>query len=145
MCLERHPEAFHCAFSVGGICDLVAWMGYFDLGPGFLKRAGYRDNEAKWKYLGEIIGDTSKDKAMLRDISPLNHPERVQGPIMLAAYQHPEKDELDKTDEFADALKREGRACEMHVFPWAKNNAEAAKQLDDYYALLEDFLGRNLR
>jgi dipeptidyl aminopeptidase/acylaminoacyl peptidase len=143
--LIHEPGLYRCGVTIDGICDLKPILGYFDSGPGFLKKVGYSDS-VKWvNYVQSQMGDPTEDAAMIRDVSPINRVEGIRAPILVLAHRKEYLDIFDQSKEFANALRSHGVSHEYEVLPEAKTVAETRQQWEQLYTLVGSFLDRNLK
>ncbi|WP_438447701.1 S9 family peptidase [Gorillibacterium sp. sgz5001074] len=103
----------------------------------------YWESEKQKMY--EMVGDPVKDKALLEDISPLFHADRIEDPLFVAQGANDPRVNKAESDQMVQALRSRGvdvpymvKANEGHGF------ANTENQLD-FYRMLEKFLARHLK
>jgi dipeptidyl aminopeptidase/acylaminoacyl peptidase len=101
--------------------------------------------EASRKELYAEIGDPVKDRAMLEEVSPFFHADRITKPLMIEQGAHDPRVPKADTDAFVDTLRKHGIAVEYLVFPNEGHGLTKRKdQIDAFRAALE-FLDRALK
>ena len=140
LAIEREPRRFQAAVEISGLADFVAYMSY---------KPDYRRQEvAEEATFGGKLPNENLRAYM--DISPLNHVEAIQTPLLVLA------NTFDQTVPFAlnsgrmiDLLKAHGKVFDSHVytdapgshmFPFA-NTPEA----EDCWRRAFEWVGRYLK
>ncbi len=143
--LENTPELYRCGISIECICDWMAYLKLDDNGPSFFKKGGFEANTTFYGYLKREVGDPATEAATLRDISPVNHADRVKAPILLISDKVWGTNLNDQTDLFADALKRTGGQLHLKIYPEIHGRDEMNKRTEDTFATIADFLDANMK
>lgn len=93
----------------------------------------------------EMVGDPVKDKALLEEISPLYHVDRIQAPLFIAQGANDPRVKKAESDQMVEALRSRGvdvpymvKANEGHGFHNTENQF-------DFYRTMEKFLQRHLQ
>ncbi|MBS0630564.1 MAG: S9 family peptidase [Verrucomicrobia bacterium] len=129
----RSPDLYRCAINIAGVTDWKALMKYDN------ERAAERKQVET-----DAIGDPVTDAAELDDISPVNHADKLQVPMLLIYGKDDTtvpytqftalKAALDKAGKRYEVLTR---ASEQHGFSNIKNRVEM-------YKAIEAFLAKNM-
>jgi dipeptidyl aminopeptidase/acylaminoacyl peptidase len=144
--LTNTPDLYRCGVSIAGTSDWLALFRTYDVGLSFIKQGGYEQVSDTFNFLEKEVGDPRKDAAMLRDISPINHVDRVKAPVLIiTAEKEGPQDPADQAKEFIAALKARGAAYEVKVYQRSKDNAETTQDFLDFLSLVETFLAKNMR
>jgi dipeptidyl aminopeptidase/acylaminoacyl peptidase len=144
--LVNTPDLYRCGVSIEGICDWMAYLKFFDTGISFVKRSGADMNKGLYGYLKNEVGDVKEDAAMLRDISPVNHVDRIKAPMLLFCSKEVYRQfQYDQTQEFADALKSHGAAYNITVFPKVDDSTDWYKNRLAMFTQILAFLDKNMK
>jgi dipeptidyl aminopeptidase/acylaminoacyl peptidase len=92
----------------------------------------------------EMIGDPVKDKALLTEISPLFHADKIKAPLLVAQGAHDPRVKKAESDQIIAALKKRS----VSVFYMVKENEGHGFQNEenrfDFYRAMETFFGKYL-
>ncbi|WP_371377491.1 alpha/beta hydrolase family protein [Thalassotalea aquiviva] len=125
------PDMYQCAISINGVSDVNAMI--------VTRRKNYGSNSWVVAYWEKAIAKGDYNKVDLDDISPINHINKIQIPILLI---HGERDKVvrfkqseDMFDELEDADK-EVTFVELeegdHYLSSAKNRLKALQAIDKF-------------
>lgn len=93
-------------------CRAASWYGVTDL------EALARDtHDFESRYLDSLIGPWPQAAARYRDRSPIHHPERASGEVLLLQGADDPVVPADQAEQFAAELRANGRPCRLVVFP----------------------------
>jgi dipeptidyl aminopeptidase/acylaminoacyl peptidase len=92
---------------VGG----VAWYGVTDL-----EALAADTHEFESHYVDSLVGPWPEDAATYRDRSPVNHPDRVSGAVLLLQGADDPVVPADQSERFAEQLRRHRVPCRLTVF-----------------------------
>jgi dipeptidyl aminopeptidase/acylaminoacyl peptidase len=103
------PGVYRCAVSVAGPADLRRFV---DWSKGYRGRAAYR-------YWTRFMGAEDSRDAVLAQISPAAHADRVAVPVLLIHGKDDTVVPLEQSQLMADALRKAGKPVELVVQPGA--------------------------
>lgn len=89
----------------------VAWYGVTDL-----EALASDTHDFESRYLDSLVGPLPDALASYRERSPLHHPERVSGSVLLLQGSDDPVVPAAQSKRFADALERHGVPCHLQVF-----------------------------
>ena len=126
--LEQTPELYRCGICYAGVTDIARTFKFSDYALEVLRAE-----------IAEEVGDPKKEKARLEQISPLNHVDKIQAPVLLAYGKLDQKVPVWTGRDLASALKKRGKLYayiekddEGHGFFKEKNKIELWKKIDDF-------------
>ncbi len=125
------PERFACGISMYGPYDMEA----FGLLP-------FTDNELWRTRVGNP--NTPEGAALLREISPAHHVERIRAPLYLSTGGKDERVPQKLVDEFARKLVAAGKDVLYTVYPEEGHDYRAPESWISFWAIGEAFLHRHL-
>jgi dipeptidyl aminopeptidase/acylaminoacyl peptidase len=95
--------------------------------------------------LYQEMGDPEKDKEMLREISPVFHPEKIKRPLLVLQGANDPRVLKQESDDIVAAVKKNGVPVEYIVFPDEGHGFTKKKnQIEGYGAILR-FLDKYLK
>jgi dipeptidyl aminopeptidase/acylaminoacyl peptidase len=101
--------------------------------------------EAQRLALYKEIGDPEKDEAMLREISPVFHADRIRRPLLVLQGANDPRVVKPESDDIVAAVKKNGVPVEYIVFPDEGHGFTKKKnQIEGYGAILK-FLDKYLK
>jgi dipeptidyl aminopeptidase/acylaminoacyl peptidase len=125
--LIRTPELYRCGVSLAGVADI----------PSILK--ALPDLQLLRTLSADAIGDAKEDKAWLKDISPVNHAEAIEAPVLLAHGKNDPKVPIEPVQKLAKSLRARGKLYDFiikegegHGFLRETNRIEFWKKADDF-------------
>ena len=101
----------------------------------------YHSNIPDWDYLE--AGDPVTEKEKLMDRSPINHTDKISGPLLLIHGDHDDRVDIGGSQMLYDKLKAEGKPVEFLIM---EGQGHGYKGLDNqmrYYRTILDFIARN--
>ena len=135
MGLARDPDLFHCG---------VDWIGITDLNLIYDQRYTSTPDDVKQFGLPLLLGDQSKDAAMLKAASPITHAARISKPLLLV-YGGKDRDEpIEQARKFYEAVKKTNPKVELVEYDkeghgWYYENTKL-----DFWNRVERFLDQNI-
>jgi dipeptidyl aminopeptidase/acylaminoacyl peptidase len=131
--LEKTPELYRCGISYAGVVDVLRAVD--PTAPTLMMVKSF---------LTETIGDPRKDKAALKESSPLKHVDQIRVPVFLAYGELDPKVPIATARTLAAQLKKQGhlydfmvKADEGHGFVKEANRIE-------FWCKVDEFLKANL-
>lgn len=137
MGLVRHGELYRCA---------VAWVAVTD--PRLLYTWRYdSDLHTEWREYGlpVLVGDATKDAAMLDAVSPVLHAERIRAPVLLAFGGRDFRVPLVHGTRMRDALRAVGRDPSYVVYQDEGHGWLKLENQIDFANRMERFLAEHLQ
>ncbi len=130
------PELYRCGVCIAGVTDI----------KGVLKTFRNRRTFRALPDLNRItVGDYRKNREELDGVSPVNHADKIQAPVLLAYGKQDPVVPIEQGTDMARALKKAGKSYELiseryeaHGFYWLSNRVELYQQV-------ETFLQKNMR
>ncbi len=127
----REPNLYRCAIDLAGVTDWVAILKYQRT-----VTEGFGDEEN-----AEMIGDPIKDAADLADISPVNHADKINIPLLLVYSKDDQTVPFEQARLMRDALDRNNKTYEFvskhnegHGFYTYDHRLELYQQVDKFLA-----------
>jgi dipeptidyl aminopeptidase/acylaminoacyl peptidase len=94
--------------------------------------------------LPEMVGDTSKDAAMIEANSPVNQAAHIKAPVLLAFGEADLRVPLAHGKRMRDALREAGNAPEWVTYPGEGHGFAVLRNRVDFAQRLEAFLAKHL-
>ena len=101
----------------------------------------YHTNIPDWDYLE--AGDPVTERDKLMDRSPINHVDKISGPLLLIHGDHDDRVDIGGSQMLYDALKEAGKPVEFLIM---KGQGHGYKGIDNqmlYYRTILDFIASN--
>ncbi len=137
--LEKEPQMFRCGVAYVAVSDIellfdVNWSdtNRYDLG-------NYSTN-----FYIRSVGDPDKDRAKLREVSPLYHADRIQAPLLLAYGAADVRVPLIHGNRMRSALDKYGKTYEWVVYNDEGHGFTKDENRFDFYRRIDAFLAKNL-
>lgn len=108
LAIQKAPTRFKAAVDIVGLADFVAYMAY---------KPEYRRKEVAHEsaYFDGKLPD--ENLAAYMDISPINHVDKIQSPLLVLATTKDKIVPVDlHTGRLLDALKARGKKHESHIY-----------------------------
>ncbi|WP_434629601.1 prolyl oligopeptidase family serine peptidase [Chromobacterium sp. CV08] len=102
--ITKTPELYRCAVDYVGVSNLFTFMKTI---PPYWKP--FLDS------MYEMVGDPEKDKALLRERSPVFHVDRIQAPLLVLQGAKDPRVNINESKQIVDALKKRGVDVEYIV------------------------------
>ncbi len=132
--LAFKPEEFSVGVDMFGISN---WVRTLQSIPPFF--------ESQRKQLYQEIGNPETDLALLKEISPLFHADRIHKPLLVLQGASDPRVIKSESDEIVAAVKRNGGIVEYVVFDDEGHGfTKKANEIRAYKAIL-DFLDKRLK
>jgi len=101
----------------------------------------YHTNIPDWDYLE--AGDPVTDKERLMDRSPINHTDKISGPLLLIHGDHDDRVDIGGSQMLYDKLKAEGKPVEFLIMEGQGHGYKGIDNQLRYYRTILDFIARN--
>jgi dipeptidyl aminopeptidase/acylaminoacyl peptidase len=128
--LAFHAELWAAGISIVGISSFVTFL----------------ENTSEWRryYREREYGSLERDRALLREVSPLTHVDRIVAPLFLIHGANDPRVPLSEAEQIHAALTARGIPCELVVYGDEGHGLQKLKNRLDAYpkamAFLEDVL-----
>ncbi len=141
--LTSNPELFRCGVTMAGVYSLP------------LQMSDYISEHGNWfayEYWKAMVGDPKKDSDKLKDISPINHIDRLQAPVFVYQGESDNIVSVAQARVLKNKLKKAGKEFEYHTMSsvghgwWNYNGGyhDFEKQIETYEAILA-FLDKHMK
>lgn len=137
--LEKEPQMFRCGVAYVAVSDIEL---LFDVNWSDTNRADL-DNSATNFYI-RSVGDPDKDRAKLREVSPLYHADRMQAPLLLAYGAADVRVPLIHGNRMRSALDKYGKSYEWVVYNDEGHGFTKDENRFDFYRRIDAFLFKQL-
>ncbi len=137
--LEKEPALFRCGVAYVAVSDLEL---LFDVSWSDTNRADLHGDSTN--FYKRSIGDPDRDRARLREVSPLHHADRLQAPLLLAYGAADPRVPLTHGRQMRDALDRNGKAYEFVVYDDEGHGFSKEENRFDFYRRVDAFLAKHL-
>ena len=135
MGLANNPELFRCG---------VDWVGVTDINLLYDLRYTNTSEEAKRFGLPLLVGDQSKDAAMLKAVSPLENAARITQPLLLAYGGKDRTVPIEHGKKFYAAVKKTNPKVEWVEYEGEGHGWFYDRTNLDFWARVERFLDQNI-
>ena len=115
---------FGFGVAVAGFCDII-WEHY-------------HSNIPDWDYLE--AGDPVTEKDKLMDRSPINHVDKISGPLLLIHGDHDDRVDIFGSSMLYDALKAQGSPVEFVIMEGQGHGYKGIDNQMKYYRSILDFI-----
>ena len=115
---------FGFGVAVAGFCDII-WEHY-------------HSNIPDWDYLE--AGDPVKEKDKLMDRSPINHVDKVSGPMLLIHGDHDDRVDIFGSSMLYDALKAQGSPVDFVIMEGQGHGYKGIDNQMKYYSSILNFI-----
>jgi acetyl esterase/lipase len=131
MAAVKTPDVFKCASSLNGVSDILQLLG---------------DDNGRFKseQTSRMIGDRDKDRARLRETSPINSVDRIRIPIQLVHAKNDLRVDIKQSQRMRDKLQAAGKAVEYVEIERGEHWLENEPARLTYLTALEAFLSKHL-
>ena len=92
----------------------------------------------------EMVGDVEKDSAMLREVSPVFHVDRIKAPLFIAQGANDPRVNVDESDQMVKAMKEKGIDVEYLVKKDEGHGFRNEENRFEFYREMEKFLNLQL-
>ncbi|WP_426357766.1 alpha/beta hydrolase family protein [Pseudocolwellia sp. HL-MZ19] len=91
------PDLYQCAISINGLSDIEEMLDF--------ERKEYGEDSSTYRYWQEVINRKTLDDEFLKSISPINHVEKVNIPVLLVYGTRDKIVHPEQSEDFYEALK----------------------------------------
>ena len=130
-----------CVRSGSGICC----AGVTDIAHFIKSRQEKIQLETARLFVAEAIGDLKTDKAQLKEVSPQNHVEKIQAPVLLAYGELDLRVPISEGRKLVRELKKQGKKFEMIVKEDEGHGFHKEENKIEFYRKVDEFLKENLK
>ena len=88
----------------------------------------------------EMVGDVEKDSAMLREVSPVFHVDKIKAPLFIAQGANDPRVNVDESDQMVKAMKEKGIDVEYLVKKDEGHGFRNEENKFEFYKAMEKFL-----
>ena len=92
----------------------------------------------------EMVGDVEKDSAMLREVSPVFHVDKIKAPLFIAQGANDPRVNVDESDQMVKAMKEKGVEVEYLVKKDEGHGFRNEENRFEFYRAMEKFLNLQL-
>jgi len=92
----------------------------------------------------ELVGDPVKDSALLAEVSPAFHADKIKAPLFIAQGANDPRVNKAESDQMVEALKKRGIEVEYMVKDDEGHGFANEKNSIDFYKAMESFFARHL-
>ncbi len=132
--LEQSPELYRCGISYAGVTDIL--------------RTVKRDIPMLQVTKADIaasVGDPKKDKELLKEVSPMNHVEDIQAPVLLAYGRLDPKVPIATATDLARRLKKRGKLYDFIIKDEEEHGFHRESNRIEFWQKVDEFLRANLK
>lgn len=129
--LTTYPDLWAAGVDIVGIANFVTFL----------------ENTGAWrrKVRESEYGSLEEDRDFLESISPINHVEAIQAPLMVVHGANDPRVPLGEAEQIVDALKARDVSVELLVYPDEGHGLAKLSNRLDAYPKIVDFLDRHLK
>ncbi|MEO9384178.1 S9 family peptidase [Chromobacterium phragmitis] len=131
--IVKTPELYRCAVDYVGVSNLFTFMTTI---PPYWK--------PMLDSMYEMVGHPDKDKALLRERSPVFHVDRIQAPLLVLQGAKDPRVNINESNQIVDALKKRGVEVEYLVKENEGHGFHNEENRFDSYAAMERFFKKHL-
>ena len=132
--LAYKPEEFAVGVDIFGVAN---WLRTLESIPPYW--------ESQRLALYTEIGDPVKDKAMLREVSPLFHADKIKRPLFVVQGANDPRVIKPESDDIVAAVQKNGVPVEYVVFPDEGHGFSKRKNQIEAYGKIREFLDKYLK
>jgi dipeptidyl aminopeptidase/acylaminoacyl peptidase len=92
----------------------------------------------------ELVGDPVKDSALLAEVSPALHADKIKTPLFIAQGANDPRVNKAESDQVVEALKKRGVAVEYMVKNDEGHGFANEKNRMDFYNSMDKFFAKHL-
>jgi len=93
----------------------------------------------------EMVGDMTRDEAMLRAASPVFHADRITAPLLIAQGAKDPRVAKNESDQMVEAMRKRGVEVEYIVKDNEGHGFHNEENRFEFYEAMERFLGKHLQ
>ncbi|MBN3005092.1 S9 family peptidase [Chromobacterium alkanivorans] len=131
--ITKTPELYRCAVDYVGVSNLFTFMTTI---PPYWK--------PMLDMMYEMVGDPVKDKAMMRERSPVFQVDRIQAPLLVLQGAKDPRVNIDESNQIVNALKQRGVEVEYMVKDNEGHGFHNEENRFDAYGAMERFFRKHL-
>ncbi|MBV9718315.1 MAG: S9 family peptidase [Candidatus Eremiobacteraeota bacterium] len=126
--LYNYPRAFAGGIDIYGVAD---WIDFLE-----------KTAPARRAYREGVYGSLDADREFLASISPINHAEQFERPVLIIAGANDKVVPLEQSERIARSLQSRGIPVELHVFGNEGHGIQHLENLIAVYKWMAIFLDR---
>ena len=133
MGLVKEPKMYAAGVDYVGVSNMFTFM---------------RTIPPYWKpmleMMYEMVGDVEKDSAMLREVSPVFHVDKIKAPLFIAQGANDPRVNVDESDQMVKAMKEKGIEVKYLVKKDEGHGFRNEENRFEFYRAMEKFLNLQL-
>ena len=133
MGLVKEPQMYAAGVDYVGVSNMFTFMKTI---PPYW--------EPMLEMMYEMVGDVEKDSAMLREVSPVFHVDKIKAPLFIAQGKNDPRVNVDESDQMVKAMKDKGIKVEYLVKNNEGHGFRNEENKFDFYRAMEKFLKKQL-
>ena len=133
MGLVKEPQMYAAGVDYVGVSNMFTFMKTI---PPYW--------EPMLEMMYEMVGDVEKDSAMLREVSPVFHVDKIKTPLFIAQGKNDPRVNVDESDQMVKAMKDKGIKVEYLVKNNEGHGFRNEENKFDFYRAMEKFLDTQL-
>lgn len=131
--LTMTPDLYACGIDYVGVSNMFTFMNTI---PAYWK--------PMLEQMYELVGDPVKDSAMLAEVSPVFHVDKIIAPLFIAQGANDPRVNKDESDQMVEALKARGITVEYMVKENEGHGFHNEENRFDFYRAMEKFLAQHI-
>jgi dipeptidyl aminopeptidase/acylaminoacyl peptidase len=132
--LEQTPELYRCGISYAGVIDVQRNFKSIERNLKIVQAA-----------LADMLGEAKTDASYWKEISPINHVDKIQVPVFLAYSEYDPKIPIATARDLAKALKKRGKLYDFMVKDNEAHGFHQEVNRIEFYKKVDQFLKANLQ
>ena len=133
MGLVKEPQMYAAGVDYVGVSNMFTFMKTI---PPYW--------EPMLEMMYEMVGDVEKDSAMLREVSPVFHVDKIKAPLFIAQGKNDPRVNVDESDQMVKAMRNKGIKVEYLVKNNEGHGFRNEENRFDFYRAMEKFLNTHL-
>jgi acetyl esterase/lipase len=125
----RTPDFYKCAISVNGVSDVYELV---------------LEHRAFWRNYNAVDEQIGRDRTFLKEISPINHVDKIKAPILLIHGESDRQVEPFHSEEMHKRLQKAGKPVEYLTLPDEDHYLSIEKNRVDTFKAMDRFLDKCL-
>lgn len=125
----RTPDFYKCAISVAGVSDVYELV---------------QEHRVFWRSYNVVDEQIGTGKSFLKEISPINHVDKIKVPILLIHGESDRQVEPMHSTEMRDRLQKAGKPVEFLLLPDEDHYLSIEKNRVDAFKAMDGFLDKCL-
>lgn len=131
--LTFSPDLYACGVDYVGVSNLFTFM---------------KTVPPYWKpfldMMYEMVGNPEKDQALMKEVSPVFHVERIRVPLFVAQGKNDPRVNIEESNQIVNALKKRGVDVQYMVKENEGHGFHNEENRFDFYGEMEKFLAKHL-